>query len=80
MWLVSAVFAGGKVLRLGGLEVTEDLVCVETSLEMLQKLLAFLILQSPHDSVVVCTLNQHSLVWNACQLVIDLRIEQRSTL
>ena len=57
MRFVSAVVAVGEVLGLVGLEVTEDLISVKTGLEVLVELLAFLIFQSTHDAVVVCTLN-----------------------
>lgn len=74
MWLVSAVVVVDEVLRLSGLQVAKYLVCVDTGLEVLVKLLAFLVFQGSHDSVIVCTLHQHSFVWNACQLVVDLQL------
>jgi hypothetical protein len=77
---VSAVVAVGEVLRLGGFEVSQDLVGVNAGPEMLVQFLALLILQSTHYSVVICALNQHSLVWNACQFVVNLKIQPKDTL
>lgn len=45
LWFVSAVCAVGKVFGLIGFELTEDFVGVETSFEMLEKFLTFLIFQ-----------------------------------
>lgn len=72
LWFVPAVFAVGKEFRLIGLELSKHLIGVDTGFEMLEELLAFLILQQPNNSIVVSTLHQHSLIWDACQLVIDL--------
>lgn len=38
---------------------------------MLINFLALLIFQGAHYSVVVCTLNQHSFIWDTGELVVD---------
>ena len=80
MGLVSAVVAVGEVLGLSGFQMSQDLIRVNAGPEMLVKFLALLILQSPHYSVVICALNQHPLIWNACQFVVDLKIRSKHTL
>lgn len=56
-WLVSAVVAVGKILRLSGFQSTENVICSNASIEMLIQLLALLILKQSHDSVIICALN-----------------------
>lgn len=72
LWLVSAVITVGEILWLVGFEFTQNLICVNTSVKMLEKFLALLVLHQTNHAVVVSTLNQHSLIWHACKLVVNL--------
>lgn len=74
MWFVSAVVTVGEEFWLVGLKFSEDLVSVKTGGKVLVEFLALLILHHANDSVVVSALDQHSFIWNACQLVIDLQL------
>ena len=72
--LVSAVVAVGKILGLGGFEVSQDLIGLDTGREMLVEFKALLILHRADHSVIICTLDEHSFVWDTGEFVIDLRI------
>jgi hypothetical protein len=72
--LVSAVVAVGKILGLGGFQVSQDLIGLDTGREMLVEFKALLILHRADHSVIICALDEHSFVWDTGEFVIDLRI------
>jgi hypothetical protein len=77
---VSAVLANGKIFRLDLLELAQNSVCVNTGLKVLEYFSTLLVQHGALDTVVVSTLNHHSLVWNAGEFVVDLFIRVFVTL
>jgi len=69
---VSAVFAASEVFRLNLLKLAENFVGVDTGFEEGHDLRAFQIGYGALDSVVVDTLDHHTLVGHTRQLFIDL--------